>query len=171
MKLLPIYIISFVIFYIVLKIFVKRKDLMKFFLLSPIMGLAWEIMTADIWTYDMNQFTIFYFWNQEIPLDGIFTWGVLFTLALILTELIQKKLFKKSDKVIFLISSILAMTLIGYLVEYTGIYFGMWSYTYAKNYPVWISIVPLNVWVGWMFFGTVMLTTIKFYSTKGKIKI
>ncbi len=168
MRMLPIYVISFVLLYIILKMFIKRKDVVKFFSLSPIMGLIWEIVTADIWTYDPNQFTLVNFLGREVPIDAIFTWGGIFTVALLLSELIQKKLLKHGGKISFLISTILAMSMVGYAVEYTGIYFSMWSYSYAANYPIWILIVPLNVWVGWMFVGTTMLTTIKFYSSKNK---
>lgn len=168
MKLLPIYIISFILFYIFLKTLVKRKEVMNFFLLAPIMGTIWESVTANYWTYDPTQFTLVYFWNQQMPIEGIFTWGIIFTSSLLLAEFVQKKLFKHWSKISFLISTILVMVLIGYIVEYTGVYFSMWSYTYATDYQIWILIVPLRVWIGWLFFGTIMLSTVKFYSTKSK---
>ena len=144
--------------------FVNRKNIMNTFLLSSIMGIVWEIVTADFWIYDRNQFTWIYVLNQGIPIVIGLTWGVTLTVSLIVIELIQNKFFQRRGKTMFLMCSILTMTLVGYLIEYIGIYFGIWSYTFAVNYQTWISIVPLRVWIGWTFFGTLMLTTVKYYS-------
>jgi hypothetical protein len=153
-----------------LEMFVNRKSIMNFFLSSSIIGIVWEIVTADFWIYDQNQFARIYVLSQGIPIVIGLTWGVTLTLSLILIELVQNRFFQRRGKTMFLMCSIFTMALVGYLIEYVGIYFGIWSYTFAGNYQIWISIVPLRVWIGWAFFGTLMLSTVKLYSLY-KIKI
>jgi hypothetical protein len=143
---------------------VTRKSIMNFFVLSSIIGIVWEIVTADFWIYDRNQFARVYVLNQGIPIVIGLIWGVTLTVSLIVIRLVQKKFFQRRDKTTFLMCSIVTMALVGYMVEYIGIYFGIWSYTFAVNYQIWVSIVPLRVWIGWTFFGTLMLSTVKFYS-------
>jgi len=121
---------------------------MNFFLSSSIIGIVWEIVTAELWIYDYNQFTRVYVLGQGIPIVIGFIWGVTLTLSLIVIELVQNRFFQRRGKTMFLMCSILTMALVGYMIEYIGIYFGIWSYTFAGSYQIWVSIVPLRVWIG-----------------------
>jgi hypothetical protein len=128
------------------------------------MGIVWEFVTADFWIYDRNQFARVYVLNQGIQLVIGLAWGVTLTVCLLVIELGQNRFFQRSGKTTFLVCSLVTMALVGYMIEHVGISFGIWSYAFVGNYQVWVSIVPLRVWIGWMFFGTLMLSTIKYYS-------
>jgi uncharacterized membrane protein len=130
------------------------------------MGLIWEMVTADIWTYNTKLLEVFIFNGQEIPIIAPFSWGLIFIPSLILANFLQEKIFRQKKKMFFLLSSLLIMIPLGFFVEYIGISFRLWTYTYAMNYSGWVSVVPIQVWLGWIFFGTMMLTVIKFYSTR-----
>ena len=163
MMLLVATITIYLALYFVLKKYLK-KDMLYFFIYSSVMGLIWEIVTADLWMYNTNQFTVFYFDGEEIPINSPFSWGIIFVLSFLLVEFIQKNIFKGKGKLFYFLSVILVMASLGYLVEFIGIWFGLWSYNYAVYYSSWLWIVPIRVWTGWILFGTLMLSTIKFYS-------
>ncbi len=165
LELLIVYVISYFVFYLLLRKFTKRYGIMLF-LAASVMGLIWEIVTADIWTYNTALLDVFIFNGQEIPVVVPFSWGLIFIPSLILVNFIQEKIFRRKEKMFFLLSSVLAMIPIGFLVEYIGIVFGLWTYTYSASYSGWISVVPIQVLLGWVFFGTMMLSVIKFYSTR-----
>jgi uncharacterized membrane protein YoaT (DUF817 family) len=137
---------------------------MNLFLLSSIIGIVWGIVTADFWIYNRKLFNLVYVLHEGVPIIIGVTWGVTLTLSLITIELVQNKFFHRSGKTMFLMFSIITMGLVGYIIEFIGIYFGIWSYTFAENYQIWIDIVPLRVWIGWMLFGSLMLGAVKFYS-------
>lgn len=139
-----------------------KRNLLPEMILGLIIGFSWEITTAPIWNYNINNLTLFYIDGQEISLEVILLWGATLAALSLVIEHMQKMIFKKVNNLTFLLSGIVSFTAVGWLIEYVGITYGFW--TYSWDYSIRVLGVPLVVLYGWTFASVLYMSTIKIYS-------
>lgn len=155
-------VISIVILYFISKKFWK-KDLTGELIIGFFLGLFWEILTNEAWNYDVSRMITLYVGKAEIPLEIVMGWSFVLATSVLATELMQKKL-KWHGKVSFFVLGIVSIFLIGFATEVIGINTNVWTYPDNRGvYQFGPVLLPLRVAFGWMFFGVIFLTTIKYY--------
>ncbi len=131
-----------------------------------IVGVFFEFATEPMWNYHFH-FAIY----KDTPPGVVFGWGVMFTVAVFLSEKLYVWLFKEPaiipfDKRIFL-TDIMAMPLISIPFEKFGLMAGVWDYNYAvlgfsgKNIP--FIGMPVEVFVGYIFLMLVAPTFVRYW--------
>ncbi len=136
----------YVAIWLIAKVLFKH-DLTEEYLLGLIFGIQWEFLTEPYWTYLPDKFNVLVW--KDIPLLMLMGWGAAFTLSLLLSHWIGKKLFKLNAKeIVFdwrvLLCDALAVSLVGIGGEWIyGILLGCWEY----NMDFGIGKSPLGL--GW----------------------
>jgi len=156
-------VLSFVLLLIVYFIGKKfRKNLTGEVIIALIIGLVWEIVTGRMWLYDIKKLIVFYILGNEIPIALVIAWGAVLTATVLLTWLLQKKIFKKVNDITYFVGGLISILLICITAESIGYNAGLWTYYFTENI---LPLVNLPVYIiSWcFFFGTVFLATIKVY--------
>jgi len=127
--------------------FVFKKDLTEEYLLGLIFGIQWEFLTEPYWTYLPDKFAI-QVW-KDFPVIGVVGWSTNFTIALLFSDWLGKKLFNLNPKELrfnwkVLLCDAISIQIIGSLAEWIyGIVLGGWKY----SMPFGIGKSPLGL--GW----------------------
>jgi hypothetical protein len=124
-----------------------KRDLTEEYLLGLIFGIQWEFLTEPYWTYLPDKFNVLVW--KDIPLLMLMGWGAAFTLSLLLSHWIGKKLFGLDAKsIVFdwrvLLCDAIAISVVGTAGEWTyGILLECWTY----NVDFGLGKSPLGL--GW----------------------
>jgi hypothetical protein len=127
--------------------FVFHQDLTEEYLLGLIFGIQWEFLTEPYWTYLPDKFNVLVW--KDIPLLMLGGWSVSFSMSLLLSQWLGKKLFHlNARQIVFdwrvLLTDMLAVAVVGTLGEWSyGVYFGCWKY----NLNFGLGLSPLGL--GW----------------------
>ncbi|HLC39277.1 MAG TPA: hypothetical protein VJJ76_00145 [archaeon] len=141
-----------------------KRNLLPEMILGLIIGFSWELTTAPLWNYNISNLTLFYIEGQEISLDVILLWGSTLGALSLIIEFMQKMLFKKSNKLTFLLSGIISFIVVGWAIEFLGTTYGFWTYSWDFN--LHILGVPVIVLYGWAFASVLYMSTIKIYANE-----
>ena len=135
-----------------------RRNVAGEMLAGAVVGVFWEISTEPLWDY---HFVVTVY--KDIPPGIVLGWGVLFTLAVFVSEKLYTLIFRRNsiieyDKRIF-ITDLLAAPLVGLPLEKTGMLAGVWDYHYEllnwSGIVVPVFGMPLEALIG---YGLLMLT-------------
>jgi len=111
-----------------------KTDLMEEYVLGWIFGIQWEFLTNPYWTYLPGKFNILVWQGKTIPLLGLCGWGTIFTVTLLASNWIGKKVFHLSGKGLLLnwkilVCDAIAIQVMGSLSEWSyGILLHCWDY-------------------------------------------
>lgn len=150
--------------------FVFKTDLTEEYLLGFIFGVQWEFLTEPYWTYLPDKFNLIVW--RDIPLLGLVGWGTNFTLVLLFSNWLCKKLFKLTDKeLIFnwriLLCDAIAVQILGSAAEWTyGVLFHCWDYN--MNFHMGKSFLGLGweIHIGYMIVFFWYGTTLRVWKRK-----
>jgi len=129
--------------------FALKQDLIEEFFMGWMFGIQWEIMTEPYWTYLPGKLNILVWAGKDIPLLALAGWGPAFTLAILLSEALGKRLFGLNlRKIVFdwrtLVLDAVGIQVVGSLLEwFYGIKLHCWDY----NIDFGIGKSPLGL--GW----------------------
>ena len=138
-----------------------KRNLLPEVLIGLFIGFSWEITTAPLWDYNLNNLTMFNVEGEELSVEVIFLWGAVLAVSSLMTEFIQKKIFKKVNNTTFFLSGLIIFIAVGWLIEYIGSQYNFWSYSWSfRNF---VFGVPAVVLYGWAFASVLYLSTIKIY--------
>ena len=140
-----------------------KKDLTGELVAGVSLGLFWEILTNDEWNYDTSRMISFYIGKAEIPLEILMGWSLVLAGSILATEIMQRKL-KWHGKLSFFVLGLISIFVLGFATEVIGVNTGLWNYPDNRGvYTIGSLILPNRVVGGWMYFGILFLTVIKFY--------
>jgi len=155
-------IFSIVIIYIIGK--GLKKNMIGSLFLGIIIGLMFEIQVAPMFLYNTEKLTYYFVVGVEaIPISIILAWCCTLNTCILLIEIIKK--IKSEEKITngkYFFYGLISLLITGVLLEFIGHHLGLWSYTYTEGLFL-ITGVPWPAILGWFFFGTVFLATIKVY--------
>jgi len=141
-----------------------KRDLTEEYLMGLIFGIQWEFLTEPYWTYLPDKFNILVW--KDIPLLMLIGWGTSFTLSLLLSNFIGRKLFKlDASQLVFdwrvLLCDAMAVSVVGLIGEWSfGILAHCWTYDLPFNmgtspfglgWEVHIGYVIVMFWYGTTF--------------------
>ncbi|OGS19029.1 MAG: hypothetical protein A2219_02505 [Elusimicrobia bacterium RIFOXYA2_FULL_50_26] len=135
-----------------------RRNVVGDLIAGTIIGMYIEFATEPLWDY---HFVVTVY--KDIPPGIVLGWGVLFTLAVFVSEKLYTLIFRRNsiieyDKRIF-ITDLLAAPLVGLPLEKTGMLAGVWDYHYEllnwSGIVVPVFGMPLEALIG---YGLLMLT-------------
>ena len=138
-----------------------KRNLLPEIILGLIIGISWELTTAPLWNYNPNSLTLFYIEGEDLSFEVIIFWGAVLALLSFMVEFIQKNVFKKSNNLTFLFSSLILFVFVGWVIEYVGINYNFWSYSW--RFSNFIFGIPVIVIYGWAFASILYMPTLKFY--------
>jgi hypothetical protein len=106
-----------------------RRNVLGDLLAGMLIGFFWEYSTEALWTYHL-QVNVY----KDIPLAILLGWGVMFTLAVFVSEKLFFLFFKshescRPDLRVF-ITDVTAAFLVGLPIEKFGLLTGLWDYNY-----------------------------------------
>jgi hypothetical protein len=127
-----------------------------------IIGFLWEILTSSSWNYG-PRITILTFAGMPIPLEIILGWGSLLPAVFLLNIFLQKKLVKTPNTTSFFIMGLVSIFLIAIVTESFGYNAGYWTYVGTFSGFVPILNLPVEILVGWFFYGTLFLAVTRVY--------
>lgn len=131
-----------------------------------IVGCFWEYSTEALWTYNFH-FNLY----KDIPPGVPLGWGVMFAIAVYISEKMYCMLFKKKeiiqhDKRIF-ITDMLAAVLIGLPFEKLGLITGVWTYNYEilhwSTARIPVFNMPYEVLIGYALLMLVAPTFVRYW--------
>lgn len=107
-----------------------RRDVLGDLIAGVLIGFFWEYSTEALWTYHL-QVNVY----KDIPLAILFGWGVMFTLAVFVSEKMFILFFRMKDTIrhdlrVF-ITDVIAAFLVGLPIEKFGLVTGLWDYNYG----------------------------------------
>ena len=135
---------------------------------GTIIGIFWEYSTEALWNYNFS-FNIF----KDIPPGVPLGWGVMFTLAVFLSEKLYFLFFsqtqgKPRDKRIF-ITDLISAVIIGLPFEKLGLITGVWTYNYEilnwspSRIPVFD--MPYEVMIGYSLLMLIAPTFVRYWQS------
>jgi hypothetical protein len=123
--------------------FSRKRNILGEFLLGIAFGIGWELLTLNMWEYDMP-LVLF----EDLSILLILGWGVVFVLTIHTSEYLQKQGVKA-------IPADLISAAWGIGFEWFGhVYFNYWDYNDVYAGPTFAGI-PWMIFIAW--FGLVML--------------
>jgi hypothetical protein len=138
-----------------------KRNLLPEIILGLIIGFSWELTTAPLWNYNPNTLTLFYVEGEDLSLEVITFWGSVLALLSLMIEFMQKNIFKKSNNATFFFSSLILFVFVGWVIEYVGINYNFWSYSW--RFSNFIFGIPVVVMYGWVFASILYMPALKFY--------
>jgi len=164
-------IIALIIIFLIGK---KSKQLMiGEIIIALILGLSVEILLAPVFKYNNTKLTLFFpLGAEKIYIGIVLAWGVVLSLATLMTRFLQKKIIKKSGDVVYLLCGIFSLLLIGASAEIIGYNLKLWIYTTKIETNIPIFNTPIRPVLGWLFFGSIFLIIIRVFEDEiEKIKL
>jgi|GEM_PF-999426 len=147
------------------------RDILGDLIAGALIGVFWEYSTEALWSYHM-MVNIY----KDIPLAIIFGWGVMFSLAVFVSEKLYILLFhaKQEDEhdLRVFITDVIAAFIVGLPIEKFGLVCGLWDYHYeilnwspARD-PIFR--MPYEVLVGYALLMMIAPTFVRFWHEKFK---
>lgn len=160
-------VLSLIVIYVIGKFL--RKNIVEIIIISLLIGLFFEMTMFPMFIYDTSKVTFFFtIENRNIPIGIILSWGCVLSFSYLLTKLLLNKLLKSSSNLSFFLSSLISILITGVPSEFLGYYMGYWKYSFGGVSLIYN--IPWTAILGWIFFGTTFLATIRVYE-KGTKKI
>jgi len=157
-------ILSLIIIYLIGRFL--RKKMVGVIIISLIIGLLFEIQVAPMFLYNTEKLTYYFMiGGQAVPISIIMAWSCTLSACILLIEIIKKTKSEKINNFKYFLYGLISLAITGVPLEFIGYNLGLWTYTYAENLLL-INGVPWTAIVGWFFFGTVFLATIRIYENK-----
>lgn len=140
-----------------------KKNIVGVIIIGLIIGLIFEIQVAPMFLYDTKKLPYYFIVGVEaIPISIILAWSCTLSSCILLIEIIKKIRSEEITNGKYFFYGLISLAITGVPLEFIGYYTGLWSYTYTENLFL-IGGVPWPAIIGWFFFGTVFLSTIKLY--------
>jgi len=162
-------VISLTIIYLIGKFF--NKNMIGPIIISILIGLNFEIQVAPMFIYNTEKLNYYFIaYDRAIPISIIIAWSCALCSCILIIEIIQKIKSEKINISKYFLYGLVVIAVTGVPLEFIGYNTGLWTYTYAENI-IKIMGVPWPAILGWFFFGTVFLSTIKLYENNLNEKI
>jgi hypothetical protein len=141
-------------------------DLTEEYLLGFIFGVQWEFLTEPYWNYLPDRFNILVWQGKDIPLLGLFGWGMVFPMALLLSNAVGRWLWSLTPKELLfdwrvLLADAIAIQVVGTGAEWLwGIALHCWDYAVdfgigksplGLGWEIHIGYVIVMFWFGTTF--------------------
>lgn len=143
-----------------------KRNVVGDLIAGTIIGMYIEFATEPLWDYHFR-ITIY----KDIPPGIVLGWGIMFTLAVFISEELYKILFKQHsvlpyDKRIF-ITDVLAAPIVGLPLEKIGLWTGVWDYHYEllnwSGIVVPVFGMPLEALIGYALLMLVAPTFVRYW--------
>jgi len=139
-----------------------KKNMIGVIIISLTIGLFFEVTMFPMFVYDTTKLTFFFtIENRNIPISIILAWGCVLSFSFLLSNALEKKILKTSSNASFLLFSLISLLIVGIPAEFVGYHMGFWKYSFSD--VSLIFDIPWTAIFGWIFFGTLFLSTIKSY--------